>query len=312
MKRRAFTLIELLVVIAVIALLMAILIPALHRARRQARMVVCQSNLRQWAMTLAAYTQVYEGRFPSVARGYGALWLLRAQPHRYLPRDVRVARGYGALWLLRGTFLGAMDPDADHAALHGFQTEGIALCPMASRPRPDDPNSGGFVISVTTPSMSWRIRGDNGTSTEAWQILTPEPRFAGSYGYNSALLRAFRIERDPRPDEAPELNIFLLREHASIPVLLDARWPLPEIDRAYSIGACGWGSGAPGLGGFLMDRHGRETNGMFLDWSVRRVGLKELYTLKWASDFDRANRWTKAGGVQPDDWPKWMRNCKDY
>ena len=51
---------------------------------------------------------------------------------------------------------------------------------------------------------------------------------------------------------------------------------------------------------------------MFLDWSVRKVGLKELWTLKWASDFDRANRWTKAGGVQPDDWPKWMKDCKDY
>ena len=73
----AFTLIELLVVISVIALLMAILIPALHRARRQARTVVCQSNLRQWAMTLAAYTQAYEGRFPSVAHGWGVLWLLR-------------------------------------------------------------------------------------------------------------------------------------------------------------------------------------------------------------------------------------------
>jgi prepilin-type N-terminal cleavage/methylation domain-containing protein len=285
---RAFTLIELLVVIAVIALLMAILIPALHRARNQARTVACQSNLRQWAMTLAAYTQAYEGRLPSLARGWGALWLLR------------------------GTFIGAMDPNADHGALHGFHTRGIALCPMATRPRPDDPNSGGFVISVTTPSMSWRIRGANGTSTEAWQILTPEPRFAGSYGYNSALLRAFRIERDPRPDQPPELNIFLLRDHASIPVLLDARWPLPEIDRAYSTGARGWGSGAPGLNGFLMDRHGRATNGMFLDWSVRGVGLKELYTLKWASDFDRANRWTKAGGVQPEDWPKWMRECKDY
>jgi len=34
--------------------------------------------------------------------------------------------------------------------------------------------------------------------------------------------------------------------------------------------------------------------------------------IDWASDFDRANRWTKAGGVQPEDWPKWMRECKDY
>ncbi|NLT78336.1 MAG: prepilin-type N-terminal cleavage/methylation domain-containing protein, partial [Planctomycetes bacterium] len=52
-SERAFTLIELLVVIAVIAMLMAILIPALQRARRQARAVVCQAHLKQWGVRLA-------------------------------------------------------------------------------------------------------------------------------------------------------------------------------------------------------------------------------------------------------------------
>jgi len=211
---------------------------------------------------------------------------------------------------LRGTFIGAMDPNADHAALHGFHTRGIALCPMATRPA--DPNSGGFVIGGITPSMPVNMRGLNGTSTGAWQILTPEPRFAGSYGYNSALFTAFRIERGPRPDQIRDLNILSLREQASIPVMLDATGPLPRLEWADSMGPGGGVGGGPGLNQFVMDRHDRATNAMFLDWSVRRVGLKELYTLKWASDFDRANRWTKAGGVQPGDWPKWMRECKDY
>ncbi|MHC4084546.1 MAG: prepilin-type N-terminal cleavage/methylation domain-containing protein [Planctomycetota bacterium] len=47
-KRKAFTLIEILVVIAVIALLIALLLPALERARGQAKTVICQSNLQQW------------------------------------------------------------------------------------------------------------------------------------------------------------------------------------------------------------------------------------------------------------------------
>jgi prepilin-type processing-associated H-X9-DG protein len=66
------------------------------------------------------------------------------------------------------------------------------------------------------------------------------------------------------------------------------------------------------LGSFVTSRHGRQTNAIFLDWSVRSVGLKEIWTLKWGADFDRVGPWTKAGGVQPDDWPKWMRGCKDY
>jgi hypothetical protein len=49
-----------------------------------------------------------------------------------------------------------------------------------------------------------------------------------------------------------------------------------------------------------------------MDWSVRKVGLKELWTLKWYRQFDIANPWTRAGGVKPEDWPEWMRNFKDY
>jgi hypothetical protein len=45
---------------------------------------------------------------------------------------------------------------------------------------------------------------------------------------------------------------------------------------------------------------------------VRKVGLKELWTLQWHAEFNRAGKWTKAGGIQPQDWPGWMHNCKDY
>ena len=60
-NRTGFTLIELLVVIAAISLLMAILVPALQRARRQTKAMICQTNLRQWGTTLTLYMQSNEG-----------------------------------------------------------------------------------------------------------------------------------------------------------------------------------------------------------------------------------------------------------
>ncbi len=61
-----------------------------------------------------------------------------------------------------------------------------------------------------------------------------------------------------------------------------------------------------------VDRHDGFLNAQFCDWSVRRIGLKELWTLKWHKSYNINGRWTKAGGVSPSDWPIWMRNYKDY
>jgi len=61
-----------------------------------------------------------------------------------------------------------------------------------------------------------------------------------------------------------------------------------------------------------MDRHQAHTNALFRDGSVRKVGVKELWTLKWHRRFDTAGPWTSAGGVRPGDWPEWMRKFQDY
>ena len=65
-RHGAFTLIELLVVISIIALLIAILLPALQSAKRTTRVIICSSNLKSYALGLTLYSnEASNGYYPS-------------------------------------------------------------------------------------------------------------------------------------------------------------------------------------------------------------------------------------------------------
>ena len=278
-----FTLIELLVVISVIVLLMAILLPTLQKVRKQARAAVCQVNLKQWGTVLALYVEENQGRLPNRVTGW--------------------------IWLLRGSALSEDDP-CKPDIYNNVQTEGIACCPMAVKP---SGFKGGARITELDPSAPpWHVQVGWGSTFRAWEIRKPGPLFLCSYGFNAHLPSGTRrllgrgFHHDPRgPD------VFSLRGKGSIPALLDSKGPFgsprtndrpPPSDRA----------GGTNMWCFSITRHDRCINSLFLDWSVRRIGIKQLWTLKWHHDFDTAGSWTKAGGVRPEDWPQWMKKFKDY
>jgi prepilin-type N-terminal cleavage/methylation domain-containing protein/prepilin-type processing-associated H-X9-DG protein len=73
-KQEGFTLIELLVVISIIAVLLAILIPSLSKAREKVKDTSCRSNLKNIGLALQMYLDANERKLPPAFTGNGYLW----------------------------------------------------------------------------------------------------------------------------------------------------------------------------------------------------------------------------------------------
>jgi len=251
------------VVIAIIALLMAILLPALQRVRRQGKAVACQSNLRQWSLVLSMYTNEHDGRF--FLPGSFAMSASRAWPYQL--RQYR--------------------PDSND----------LLLCPAAGRHQ----------VRMDVSSAFPPVQESLGSTSTAWKIQTrsPELTFSGSYGFNSGLIGfyedEFRGNRHYSSNAQRPYMLDCIFTDADPKDVFDKPPPYedavgPFADMSY----------------FCIDRHGGGIEGLFLDSSVRKVGLKELWTLRWNFISRGDGPLTKAGGVQPEDWPAWMRKFKDY
>jgi len=262
-KIKGFTLIELLVVISIIALLIAILLPALQRVRKQVRAVSCQSNLRQWGVIVSMYTGDNDGKFPRL---------------HFVVMDADETWPY----IFRPYYSDSND---------------LLLCPVATRSelRQDNP-------------MPVEYYGQVGSKSTAWKIVSSDPEvvFEGSYGIN----RQHGLRIDRQEIRAPLNNVPVLLDCAHLIAMPFTFDDPPEYDGAIGPSFIG------GINYFCINRHDGTINGMFLDWSVRRVGLKELWTLRWEPDLPvnwmAHSPWTKAGGVQPEEWPEWMQGFKDY
>src|SRR4051812_23833906 len=106
----AFTLVELLVVIGIIALLIALLLPALSRVRKQAHRTACMSNLRQLVLAANKYADANHGYSP---------------PAHYLDPDATPQKSVsGAPLLLRDDIKGVVQCPADPEAIDIFKLYG--------------------------------------------------------------------------------------------------------------------------------------------------------------------------------------------
>ncbi|MDI9432048.1 MAG: type II secretion system protein [Planctomycetota bacterium] len=176
------------------------------------------------------------------------------------------------------------------------------FCPTATKPIVDE-------YGVNAPTLNifnaWGIFRDPYEGYEAGPNGV-----AGSYGFNGFLMGR---TLDPGSSQSYWGTLTNVRNANNVPLFIDALrfdlWPqYTTAPATYEFEA--WTD--QDMARCCINRHGGFVGCVFADASARKVGLKELWTLKWHKTFDTAGPWTLAGGVTASDWPDWIVRFKDY
>jgi len=274
-KKRGFTLIELLVVIAIIALLLSILMPAMRKVKEQGNMIKCMGNLKQWNLIYAMYLQNNDGKFFS--------------------GNATGQSGDGFWWIIQMA-------EKEQSRIDNP----LWFCPKTKGTFRDENGNPNNKFSIYT---AWGIFNHAQASPDG---------IAGSYGINGWVLDvpgtgAALSEGRTRADHWKTPNV---AQAAQIPMMAEALrfdlWPQPT-NRPFENETAVWSTDNTNhMARACMNRHIGYTNVSMCDFSARKVGLKELYTLKWHRSFNTRGPWTVAGGVSSSDWPAWIRPFSDY
>lgn len=252
-RKRAFTLIELLVVIAIVALLIAILLPALHRARDQARAVICLHNLRQWGLATAQYATESDG----------ILWC------ESYPLG-------GQVQTIPGDWMAMLAP-------YYRDVDEIRVCPSATKPSVDDRSTemrGDIDHAWGRPHRA---------SEAGSRDFISKGAFWGSYGMNRWITDP--LDKDPRywkyafERNTADIPVFVDCIHWHLrPQDTDRRPTRPlEIFSDFPED----GQNGTQIWRTFLTRHNGATQACLLDGSARKLPLWTLWNQRWHREFAR-------------------------
>jgi prepilin-type N-terminal cleavage/methylation domain-containing protein len=269
--KSAFTLIELLVVIAIIALLLSVLIPSLQKVKESAKATICQSRVKQWYPITFLFAEDNDGKFPDAdynndgsPDGNGHWWIQPLRPY--------------------------------------YESPEIRLCPKATVPPPDP----GWTFS-RKPQEAW-ASWNPFPELETGVMIGDQSCILGSLSPNGWFIDNSEGSFGNVGDDRFWEKISNLTQSAIVPLFMDCFWvdgwpnetdiPQPDYDNMST-----WNIVAYPMQRFNVVRHGLSVNAVFMDGSTGRIGLKELWALKWHKTFNTNNDWTRDDAV----WPPWMK-----
>jgi prepilin-type N-terminal cleavage/methylation domain-containing protein/prepilin-type processing-associated H-X9-DG protein len=177
------------------------------------------------------------------------------------------------------------------------------FCPTATKPNTDEH---GLTVETLNIWNAWGIYREPYQGYEAGH-----EGVSGSYGLNGFFLSRPLTTDDMR--RAFWGTLTGVKNASQVPLFIDAlRFDLwPQADTPPAAGEFErWDD--EDMQRCCINRHAGFVGCAFADGSVRKAGLKELYTLKWSRTFNTRGRWTRAGGVQDENWPEWIRPFKDF